>query len=114
MAATWLASPLIALIRPAVSAVGGDIRRRWRIQRKFVNQDPSESSPLMKKAIKDLDILIGNEGLVTQSVADVIEDLKSTGLLELIARDSFYEINDDGIRVYFEAMYARHSPQLDR
>jgi hypothetical protein len=114
MAATWLASPLIALIRPAVGAVAGDIFRRWRIQRKFVNQDISESSPVMKKALKDLDILIGNEGLVTQSVADVIEDLKSTGLLELIARDAFYEINDDGIRVYFEAMYARHSPQLDR
>jgi hypothetical protein len=32
---------------------------------------------------------------VTQSVANVIEDLKLTGLLELIARDAIYEINDD-------------------
>ncbi|QHO77619.1 hypothetical protein ACH79_38250 [Bradyrhizobium sp. CCBAU 051011] len=114
MAATWLVSPLMALVRPAVSAVAGDVYRRYRIQKKFSAKDPSEQSPVMRKAISDLDVLIGNEGLLTQSVAGVIDELKSSGILELIARDAFYESDDPGVRTYFEALFARHSPGLDR
>jgi hypothetical protein len=114
MVATWLAGPLGALIRPAVQAVAGDVYRRYRIQKRFAAKEVSEHSPLMRKAIADLDVLIGNEGLLTQSVAGVIDELKSSGILELIARDAFYEIDDPGVRAYFEALFSRHSPSLDR
>lgn len=114
MVATWLVSPLAALVRPAVSAVAGDVYRRYRIRKRFAAKDPDEQSPVMRKAISDLDVLIGNEGLLTQSVAGVIDELKSSGIIELIARDSFYASDDPGVRTYFEALFARHSPSLDR
>src|SRR5436190_17845972 len=112
MAASWLAGPLIALIRPAASAVAGDIWRRWQIGRRFDNRDPSASSPLITKAISDLEILIGNNALLTTSVAGILDELKLTGLLDLIARDAFYEVDDEVIRIYFEALFARHSPEV--
>ncbi|MCS3893288.1 GTPase SAR1 family protein [Bradyrhizobium japonicum USDA 38] len=114
MAASSLIGPLVALVKPAVSAVAGDVYRRYRIQKKFAAKDPSEQSPIMRKALSDLDVLIGNEGLLTQSVSGVIDELKSSGILELIARDAFYENDDPGVRAYFEALFARHSPKLDR
>ncbi len=112
MAAPWLASPLIALLRPAAIAVAGDLWRRWRIGRKFRSNEPSKNSPVIEKVISDLEILIGNNALLTETVANVLDDLTKTGLLELIARDSFYEIQDEGVRVYFEALFARHTPTL--
>jgi hypothetical protein len=113
MPVTWLASPLSALLRPAASAIAGDLWRRWHIGRRFVNSTPSENSPWIHKAISDLDVLIGKNALLTDSVAALLDELKSTGILELVARDAFYEIHDEGVRVYFEALFARHTPKLD-
>jgi hypothetical protein len=112
VAASWLASPLIALIRPAANAVAGDIWRRWRIGRRFDSREPSDDSPVVKKAIHDLEILIGSNALLTTSVAAILDELKSTGVLSLIARDAFYGIDSEGTRVYFEALFARHSAQI--
>jgi hypothetical protein len=113
MAATWLASPLIALVRPAAAAVAGDLWRRWRIGRRFTNRNPSDISPVIDKAIADMQVLVGRNALLTESVANLLDELKRTGLLELIAKDAFYEINDDGVRVYFEVLFARHTPTFD-
>src|SRR5262249_49353153 len=113
MLATWLAGPLSALLRPAVNAIAGDLWRRWRIDRRLAKSDPSKTSPVVEKAIADLEILLGKNGKLTESVANLLNDLKGTGLLDLITRDAFYEIHDEGVRVYFEALFARHTPTLD-
>jgi hypothetical protein len=113
MLPTWLTSPLIALVRPAASAVAGDLWRRWRINRRFASRSPSEKSPIIEKAIADLDVLLGTNAQLTESVAHLLEDLKDTGLLELIARNAFYDIDDEGVRVYFEALFVRHTPNID-
>jgi hypothetical protein len=112
MAVTWLAGPLGQLVRPAVSAVVGDIWRRWRVNRHFMVRDPLEPTPMVKRAIGDLEIPIGHNTPLTESIANLLEDLKSTGLLGLIARDAFYDADDDGVRFHFEAMFVRHSQHL--
>src|ERR1700730_14839934 len=114
MPATWLVGPLTAIARPAISAIIGDIWLRWRINRRYVSQVPSEDSPIMVKAISDLEILIGNNALLTSSVANILADLKSSGLIELIARDACYELDDPGIRSLFGALFIRHSTGLKR
>jgi hypothetical protein len=115
MDAKWLASPLIALIRPAVAAVASDIWRRWQIGRRFidpVSRNSPRTLPQITKAIADLEVLLGNNALITESVAGVLAELKSTGLLKLIAIDAFYHINDNSIKLYFEILFARHQPDL--
>jgi len=44
MPASWLMGPLVALVKPAVSAVAGDVYRRYRIQKKFGHIDQSPDS----------------------------------------------------------------------
>src|SRR4029077_7005554 len=109
----WLTSPLIALVRPAAGAVAGDLWRRWRINRRFASRSPSDKSPIIEKAIAYLDVLLGTNSQLTESVAHLLADLKDTGLLELIARNAFYDIDDEGVRVYFEALFVRHPPNVD-
>jgi len=114
MPAISLVSPIIALIRPALGAVAGDISRRWRISRQFDRGEVSKTSPFIKKAIADLEILIGKNALLTTTVAAVLEELKTTGLLGVIARDAFYEIHDKGVRTYFEIIFFRHSSTMEK
>jgi len=103
-----LAPALIGLIRPAAKAVGSDIWRRWHINQQLINSNPSKISPVLKKAITDLEVLLGRDSLLTSAAANLLEDLKSTGLLGLIAQNSFYELQDDGVQFQFEVMFARH------
>jgi hypothetical protein len=107
-----LIGPLGQLLRPAVGAVVGDIWRRWHVNRRFTMHDQSAQSPVVTKAVHDLEVLIGKNALLTAPIANLLEDLKSTGLLGLIARDAFYDVDDDGVRFHFEAMFARHSQHL--
>jgi hypothetical protein len=113
MPASWLVSPLLALVRPATQAVAGDLWRRWRVGRRLTQAKPSEHSKTVTKAISDLEVLLSANAILTEPVARLLDELKDTGLLELIARDAFYEIHDEGVRVYFEAMFARYTREIE-
>lgn len=112
MTLSWLLSPIFALIRPAASAVAGDIYRRYKIERSFELGEPSKHSPTLVKAIGDLDVFLGKRGQVNEAVGNFLAELKDTGLLHLVARDAFYELEDAGVRLQFDAMLERHTKVL--
>lgn len=112
MTLSWLASPIFALFRPAAAAVAGDIYRRYKLERSFELGEPSTHSPALVKAIRDLEVFLGKRGQINEAISHFLSELKDTGLLHLIARDAFYDLEDAGVRLQFEAMLERHTQVL--
>jgi NACHT domain len=108
MTASWLVSHVIGLLRPAAAAVAGDIYRRFKIERIVQAGEPSRHSPTFIKAVRDLEIFLGNRGEVNEAIGGFLSELKDTGLLYLVALDAFYDLADAGVRLQFDAMLARY------
>ncbi|WP_128928762.1 hypothetical protein [Bradyrhizobium guangxiense] len=74
--------------------------------------EPSKHSPTLVKAIGDLDVILGKRGQVNEAIGNFLAELKDTGLLHLVARDAFYDLEDAGVRLQFDAMLERHTKVL--
>jgi NACHT domain len=107
-----LMSPLLGLVRPAAARIGNDLWRRWKIDRRFVAGTPSTDSPIIRTAISDLQVLIGKNGLLTESLNNFLVELQATGLLISIAKNAFFRGNNTGVRLQFELMYSRHFNEI--
>jgi hypothetical protein len=107
LSGSLLASQVLNLLRSAVEPVVGDLARRFHLTRTVRNASFSEESPIIQKAIKDLEIVLGHQALVTEEVAALLEELRQTGYFSRLARDAFFQIDDPGIRLKFEVLFDR-------
>jgi hypothetical protein len=101
MNAPWLTEPLLALVRPGVTAVASDIWRRWQISRNAFTLDPRplDTPPQITKAIADLEVLRGNNALISQSIDRISRLVRSTGrVVPLNHRGKQMEMKSDSSR----------------
>src|SRR5579862_5906910 len=102
-----LAGQIFNILRTVAEPIVGDLIRRYKLRTAYAGSDFPKDSKVVKKAVKDLEIVLGHLGLVTRDISDFLDELQHTGYYSRLAHDAFYGINDPGIRLQFEILFDR-------